>query len=236
VADKWKQIWEQKNVVRSNDDLLDALVKANGFDGGFGNYSTLDYFRMVENLVQRLGIKENSKVLEIGCGSGALLYAIAKISSAKIYGYDYSKSLISEARRYVNGQFEVSEAIHCPFQDIPFEFVISHSVFQYFPSKKYALEVVTLMAGLIQQGGKLAIYDLNNSDKEHEYHALRRQAYEDPAAYDDKYKDLNHLFFDKDELILWLNNLGFKDINFPENLSSSYENSTFRFNVCATKS
>jgi ubiquinone/menaquinone biosynthesis C-methylase UbiE len=235
VSDKWKEIWNHKSVFESNGDLQERLIRANGFDGGPGSYETFDYLRMVEGLIQLLQVTEKSKVLEIGCGSGALLFAIANLSGAEIYGYDFSETLIKDARRYIKGNFEISEAIKCPFENISFDFAISHSVFQYFPNKEYAFKVITLMSSLIKYGGKIAIYDLNDSEKESQYHEERRLAYTDPRIYDNKYRELQHLFFNKNEIHEILLRLGFHNIVYPNQSSLSYKNSKFRFNVCATK-
>lgn len=235
MSSSWKDVWNKKIVDSQNDGLLDSLIKANGFDGGPGNYLATDYLDMVEDMVRHLDIKENHKVLEVGCGSGALLYSISQLSGAKIYGYDYSASLISEARRFVNGFFKVSEAISCPFTEMKFDFVISHSVFQYFPDKSYARDVICSMSNLILAGGKIAIYDLNDSEKEFEYHSLRRQSCDDPSLYDSKYKNLKHLFYDKNEIYEQLKHLGFKDLTFPPHSSLNYENARFRFNIYGTK-
>jgi len=235
MSNKWKEIWNQKSVLDSNNDLQASLIRANGFDGGFGSYESNDYLRMVKGLILLLQISKNSKILEVGCGSGALLFAIANLSGAEIYGYDYSETLIEDARRYVKGNFEISEAVECPFQNISFDFVISHSVFQYFPNKEYAFEVISLMSSLLKSGGKIAIYDLNDSEKESQYHDKRRLAYTEPKIYDDKYRELPHLFFNKNEITEILCKLGFYNIIYPVQSSLSYKNSELRFNVCATK-
>ena len=78
--DNWKTIWSQKSIVNNNEDLLYKLISANGFDTGSGFYSVNQWEKMTFNLCTRLKIGPTCKVLEIGCGSGALLFQINKIS------------------------------------------------------------------------------------------------------------------------------------------------------------
>jgi len=230
----WESIWG-KRTTKIQSDVLGSLIKANGFDTGFGDYTTEQWMQMTSKLCQLLGVVQNSKILEVGCGSGALLYGLNKHSKAKIYGYDYSQSLINLASAFVNGQFALSEAISNPFDSIEFDFVVSHSVFQYFPNLEYAFRTIDVMHKAVRVGGTIALLDLNDAAIEENYHADRRKSYTSPSQYDDKYANHPHLFFNREIIANRLQNLGFTGIFFPEHPIANYVNSKYRFNVLGTR-
>lgn len=231
----WKLVWNSKAAQIKKDDLLNSLIKANGFDTGCGDYSSAQWQLMTLELSKILNITKDSKVLEIGCGSGALLHAIQIHSQAKIFGYDYSVSLISSANQFLNGEFKVSEALINPFDYIKFDFAISHSVFQYFPDQDYAIKTIQTMANSLMPGGKIALLDLNDAACENIYHEDRRKNYKDPSTYDEKYKNHPHLFYSKDVIKNALIKFGFTDVSFPQHSVAEYINSKFRFNIIGTK-
>jgi 2-polyprenyl-3-methyl-5-hydroxy-6-metoxy-1,4-benzoquinol methylase len=137
AMDKWKSVWSGKRVETSGASISAALIRANGFDTGGGDYTEAQWRSMVEDLVRRLQIDRHCRVLEVGCGAGALLHEIRALTGAQIHGYDYSASLIAGANRWIEGRFQTSEALHNPFAGERFDVVLSHSVFQYFPDADY---------------------------------------------------------------------------------------------------
>jgi SAM-dependent methyltransferase len=190
---------------------------------------------MTETLCNIFNINRSSNVLEVGCGSGALLYGIQLCSQAKVFGYDYSENLIAAAKTLIDGDFRVSEASMNPFRGEAFDFVLSHSVFQYFPTLDYAFQTVVSMSSTLKPGGKIALLDLNNAEMKDAYHSARRLASGNPAVYEAKYKDYPHQFYDKLEMKAFLESLGFHDLAFIQHPVAEYKNSIYRFNIIGTK-
>lgn len=151
-TDNWKTIWINKSAEIYEEDILGSLIKANGFDHGNGNCSTEQWITMTAEISKLLNLNSASKILEVGCGSGAFLYGLQIASHAKTYGYDYSPSLIKIASKFVKGEFKVSDALVNPFDQVIFDCVISHSVFQYFPSRSYAFKAIESMAKNLKRG------------------------------------------------------------------------------------
>ena len=79
----WRNVWESKTLSDSHS-LLSALIQANGFDTGCGDYSESQWLHMAEDLVTRAQLDSASSVLEFGCGSGALLLALQQLSGCTI--------------------------------------------------------------------------------------------------------------------------------------------------------
>lgn len=236
TANNWHTIWSGKSANSEQfADLLQILIKANGFDSGAGNYTAKQWETMVSGLVNRAKIQKEHHVFEIGCGSGALLFQLSKITACQISGIDYSQSLIDLAAKNLKGTFKACAADKIPFPDNFFDVVISHSVFQYFPNFEYAAHVIWHMHRVLKRTGTVCLMDLNDKKTKTTYHAERRKGSSKPEEYDEKYRNLPHLFFDKNELVDVMKKIGFVDIQFFLHDVPEYLNSRFRFNVMAKK-
>lgn len=232
----WLRIWSNRAVDQKNNDLLEALIKADGCDTGHGNYTKDGWLTMVSDALDRASVKTKSRILEIGCGSGAFLYAARMISGCDIYGIDYSPSLIQSAKTFIpDGNFAVSEARTIPFSDIRFDVIFSHGVFFYFPNIEYAEAVLQSAYSRLNHAGRICLMDICDKECEMTYHEERRRYYTNPSEYDSKYADLPHLFYDKNMFSKSLSNIGFQSIDFFDHAFKDYINSRFRFNLIAQK-
>lgn len=157
------------------------------------------------------------------------------LAGPRFFGYDYSASLIASAKKLLDGDFKVSEASINPFIEIEFDFVISHSVFQYFPSNDYAQEVISEMAKALRSNGRIALLDINDALAEPTYHDDRRKNYTNPGEYDEKYKGHPHHFYCKEAVENYLIELGFVNIEFPTHAVPEYSNAQYRFNIVGSK-
>ncbi len=80
--------------------------------------------------------RKNGKLLEIGCGSGALLKFFS--NKMKIYGVDYSPQLLSIAKKS-NTKWKIlfnRSKKKFIFSNGYFDSVVMYSCIQYFPNKK----------------------------------------------------------------------------------------------------
>lgn len=82
----------------------------------------------------------------------------------------------------------------------------------------------------------MVLLNLNDKNNEDNYHNERMLAYTNPTDYDDDYKGLEHLFFDKESLINTLKSCGMKRIEFFYHAVADYGNAKFRFNISCVKS
>ena len=234
--ENWKSIWSKKDLAPKSTQSLNNLIVANGFDTGVGSYSEDKWREMVLDFLERTNFTENASVLELGCGSGAFLFPLNELVKANYFGLDYSQSLINIAKVALpKAHLVATEAKSSVFDDVYFDVIFSHSVFQYFPSMGYAEDVITKWSKKIKQGGKLVLLDINDKKKEGDYHNERMLAYRNPTEYYDTYKGLTHLFFDKAYLREILNKCGMKDIEIFPHAVADYGNSKFRFNIICTK-
>lgn len=236
MSDKWKEIWSNRELIKPGRIELENLIHANGFDNGVGSYSSKTWRQMVADFCKRIRFIEPQNILEIGCGSGAFIYAANEIMDVNWYGVDYSSTLIDIAKRAVpSGNFINDEAVKQNFSNTSFDCVFSHSVFHYFPDVKYANEVLENWCTKLNKNGLLLLLDVNDADHEEHYHKERAKDYHSAHSYAEAYKDLNHLFFNKERITVLLDSLGMSEIEFFPHAIREYGNSKFRFNLICKK-
>ena len=236
AANAWLKIWSGRGVAEGTPDILSALIQANGFDSGAGFYANDDWLEMVAGGARRARLTRHSRVLEIGCGAGAFLYALRALIGCTVAGIDYSESLIQSATKHVpEGEFVVSEAVNIPFPDSSFDAIFSHSVFQYFPDEQYAKKVCANAQAKLRNGGVFCVLDVNDQQCEARFHEERAQLFGDEAAYARRYADLPHTFYVKTRFCGMLREVGFEQVSLVPHDAKRYANRHFRFNVLAIK-
>jgi ubiquinone/menaquinone biosynthesis C-methylase UbiE len=80
-------------------------------------------------LIETTHVKYDSKVLEVGCGTGNYINAICKATKASGWGLDPSQKMLQEAQKLAPTiLFEKGKAESLPFEDQFFDFVFSVDV------------------------------------------------------------------------------------------------------------
>jgi 2-polyprenyl-3-methyl-5-hydroxy-6-metoxy-1,4-benzoquinol methylase len=228
----WKKVWNKNN--RVENIILDMLINVDGFDSDTGKFDANSWLQYTNNFYNELGIINNQdnkySIYDIGCGSGAFVYPLY-MQNHKVGGVDYSNVLVSLANTVMkNVDFVFDEAINVNVTE-KYDFVISHSVFHYFNDLNYAKKILGKM--LQKANKKIAIFDINDKSKESLYNETRIINM-NKKIYKDKYKGLDHLFYDKDWFIAIAKELNCK-INIFDQTFVDYANSKLRFNVIMEK-
>lgn len=125
-------------VARMVDNKVEAMMKAKEYgedywDGdrryGYGGYKYLAgrWKPVAQALIDTYGLKAGSRVLDVGCGKGFLLYEMQLIEPGlEIVGFDYSKhGLASRHPECTATMFEHKAQDAYPFGDKEFDLVIS---------------------------------------------------------------------------------------------------------------
>jgi len=76
-------------------------------------------FEQIKDLLARLSLKSNSKMLDIGCGNGKFCEYVHIQTGAKVYGFDYSPVAIKSAKKRLAGQSENFIVAAIDSQDYP---------------------------------------------------------------------------------------------------------------------
>lgn len=96
---------------------------------GYGGYKYIPgrWTPIAYKLIKKFNLKANSKILDVGCGKGFLLYEIKKIiPSIKIYGFDISKYAIKSAPKIIRNDLFIHKAQQkYPFKNNYFDLTIS---------------------------------------------------------------------------------------------------------------
>ncbi|WP_415714092.1 class I SAM-dependent methyltransferase [Maridesulfovibrio sp.] len=121
---------------RMLDDKVQCMLKAKEYefdywDGdrryGYGGYRYLQGYwtPVAEGLIERYGLKQGSRILDVGCGKGFLLYELHKLGM-EVCGFDVSRHALAEARPEIRSNLFLREAEKpFPYADKEFDLVIS---------------------------------------------------------------------------------------------------------------
>jgi amino acid adenylation domain-containing protein len=167
---QWRTVWEETYSKETSN--ADPTFNTIGWNSSYTGLPIPDaeMREWLEHTITRIDTLRPSRVAEIGCGSGMLLFRIAP--RCKTYtGIDFSETALHFLRR----QLAVSErrlpqvsllqrAAH-ELDGLPsetFDTVILNSVIQYFPGIDYLLRVVAGAARLVRPGGRIFVGDVRN--------------------------------------------------------------------------
>ena len=94
----------------------------------YGGYKYIEgrWEKVAKKMSDFYKLKGNSKILDIGCGKGYLLYDFLKIlPNATVRGIDISKYAIENSKDQLKENLTVGNAINLPYEDNYFDLVIS---------------------------------------------------------------------------------------------------------------
>lgn len=102
-------------------------------------------------------IKDNTRILEIGCGTGNFLHRLEKMNkNFEVFGIDESGKMIEIARRkFQNINFQEGLAENLPFVDNYFDFIVIIDAFYYFEDKN---KVIAECFRVLKPNGFLFLY------------------------------------------------------------------------------
>jgi ubiquinone/menaquinone biosynthesis C-methylase UbiE len=113
----------------------------------------------IRETVARLGLRPADRLLDVGCGTGALLQHLAQQHPAtQLSGVDPVPEMLANARRRLPPDVELREgwAERLPFADQEFDVVVSCNVLHYVREPVAALRE---MGRVLAPGGRLVITD-----------------------------------------------------------------------------
>ena len=108
-----------------------------------------------------LGLERSARVLEAGCGTGAVARHLAERSEIdEVVGLDPSPMFIEKAKDLssatANLSFEVGDARSLQFEDTSFDAVVFHTCLCHVPEPEKAVKEAHRV---LRPGGKLAVFD-----------------------------------------------------------------------------
>ncbi|MCF6442983.1 amino acid adenylation domain-containing protein [Pseudoalteromonas luteoviolacea] len=177
-ADRFDDQKEVKNWVDvfdsaySSDNNKDKELDTSGWTCSYRQSQIPDHEMQewVEKTVERINSVGASRILEIGVGTGMLLYGYADRCD-KVVALDLSNKAISNIRAHTESQgwdhveAYVGDASNLTFlKEQQFDLIIINSVVQYFPSDTYFIELIKNLRGYLSHNSSLLIGDVRNLD------------------------------------------------------------------------
>lgn len=170
-----------------------------------------DMSQWLDYTIERIICAKPDRVLEIGCGTGMLLFKIAPHTS-KYYGTDISDKAISyikEQLKTLDGNWSHVQVYNQPAQDFQalekesFDAVILNSVIQYFPSIEYLVGILENAVKLVTPGGRIFIGDVRNLRLLETFHTdlLLSQA-ADEQKIEDVWQQVQKKLKEEEELVI----------------------------------
>lgn len=98
-------------------------------------------------LAGRAGLASAQRVLEVGCGTGAITRSLHPLTKAKVFGLDFNFPYIQAARQYDPAtRFCDGDARQLPFRSASFDAVVCHFFLLWVPEADRALEEMLRVA------------------------------------------------------------------------------------------
>ncbi|HEY7414925.1 MAG TPA: amino acid adenylation domain-containing protein, partial [Ktedonobacteraceae bacterium] len=166
----WQQVFEQ--TYQEPAPGQEAMFNIIGWNSSYTGQplSSEEMQEWVDTTVARILSLEPQHVLEIGCGTGLLLFPLAS-RCASYTGTDFSPAGLAYIRQHLALvtpkqshvtllQRQADDLANLPANH--FDTLILNSVIQYFPSLEYLVTVLRKAAALLRPGGRIFIGDVRS--------------------------------------------------------------------------
>ena len=241
MKNEWKAVWNNRkpaDIIGDNnfEQTFLYLKSCMGvkIDSTTTSTAFLEQFKAnLAKMEKGMDADKQHSFFEVGCGSAPYLYYIANNRDClQLGGVDYSVPLIDIAKKimfspHVNANVKelyCGEAIEIDVTE-KYDCVYSRSVFQYFPSVEYGMEVAQKMIEKANHG--IGLFDLFDVQKSEDFLSYRRSVVEN---YDSKYAETPHQFYSK-ELFQKLAKKNNCEVVFSRDSLKGYWNEPFVFDV-----
>ncbi|HSW56212.1 MAG TPA: amino acid adenylation domain-containing protein [Ignavibacteriaceae bacterium] len=167
---EWQLIWD--DAYKSKNEDIDPTFNISGWKSSYtGDPIPENEMReWVDHTVNRIMSLKPANVLEIGCGTGLLLFKIAP-QCQKYMGLDFSSRVLNKTKEIVRARNLNNVELLCQeahnFDNIDtnlYDVIVINSVVQYFPGSDYLITVIEKAAQVLKPGGKIFIGDVRSRE------------------------------------------------------------------------
>ncbi|WP_432108394.1 amino acid adenylation domain-containing protein [Streptomyces sp. AA1529] len=172
---QWERLFEDQ-YARSGEETVPDDLNLAGWESSYTGEPVpeSEMREWIDGTVAAIRRLRPERLLEIGCGTGLLLFRYAE-SCREVHGIDISASALADVRRgaerrgwsHVTLRQGDALSVGGPDADAEpggFDVVVLNSVAQYFPSRQYLDEVVGRILPLLAEGGRILLGDIRNLD------------------------------------------------------------------------
>ncbi len=145
------------------------------FDGelGYGGYQYDGRWKQVaKELIAHYELNPDSRVLEVGCAKGFLMYELFKLGIVNVYGCDISSYAISQVPKEIAENFNVMGADALTYDDSFFDLVISIDCINNLDSNGVDMAIKEMM----RVSGKDTFIRVGSYRNREEYELIRKWA------------------------------------------------------------
>ncbi|MBJ3810045.1 amino acid adenylation domain-containing protein, partial [Streptomyces flavofungini] len=181
--EQWQELFEDQYGSDASDTREAARSAAPGDDlnliGWNSSYSgdaipEAEMRAWIDGTVEQIEALRPRRLLEVGCGTGLLLFRYAGACEA-VHAVDISASALAGVRRgadrrgwshvtLAQGDARSVTVPEGPDGPEKFDTVVINSVVQYFPNRLYLEEVIERLLPLVADGGRILVGDVRNLD------------------------------------------------------------------------
>ncbi len=207
---EWQQVYDQAQGERPAE-VADPSFDTSGWVSSYTGelIPAEEMADAVAGTVDRILAGRPTRVLELGCGTGLLLWRVAPHCDAYV-GTDLSAATLAALdRRLGEAGFGNVRLVHgeaADFTGVPeagFDAVVVNSVVQAFPGVEYLQRVLAEAVGRVADGGRILLGDVRSLPLLGAFHASVALAAIDPGAPSDLLKArLDRRLADEKELVL----------------------------------
>ncbi len=168
---QWQEIWNA--AYKQPDQALEPTFNINGWNNSYTGLltPTQEMREWVDYTVERILALQPKRLLEIGCGTGLLLFKIAPYCdfylatdiSSEAVSY-ISKNLQTNSQDWSQVKLANQAAVEslAALEPGSFDTAVLNSVIQYFPSMHYLVQVLKSAVEKVQPGGRIFIGDVRS--------------------------------------------------------------------------
>jgi amino acid adenylation domain-containing protein len=164
---QWREVYQQDlELTRPTDETFDTDGWNSSYTGN--RLSDSDMLEWVGDTVSALHAAPHGSVLEIGCGTGLLLFRLAP-HSTRYVASDFAEHTLrrvaanAERLGLAAVRTRLAEAVDgAGLADGEFDLVVINSVTQHFPSERYLRRTLDMALRVTREGGHVFVGDVRN--------------------------------------------------------------------------
>ena len=208
---EWQQVYDRAQGDASAGDVAGPLFDTSGWVSSYTGrpIPPEDMAEAVDASVDRILALRPARVLEVGCGTGLLLWRLAP-RCERYVATDLSAATIAKLGRRLRevsvGNVELFQREAIDFSglpDEPFDVIVLNSVVQYFPSADYLRRVMEQAVGRVRAGGAVFLGDVRSLLVLRAFHGSVAVATVDPSTPTaDVRRKVERRMADEKELVL----------------------------------
>jgi len=131
------------------------------YDNIFPGHIFMYYLEKRLNLIKKICPEKNKKILDVGCGTGTLLYYLMKSGYTNVWGIDNSPKMVEIANKKIPNRIIKGDMLNLPFSSESFDTVISIVSLHHLGNLNKVKKAIFEMARVLKKSGNLIIWEHN---------------------------------------------------------------------------